>query len=103
MLSLTIDQQAFTATDPSVEINGDQWTEIPDIEENNVVFTDGVGTISVELSNMIWDALRQRYSDRGENAIQPTAVSSLHQLFNGYTALEYSIKSGFSVTKVSFV
>ncbi|KAG6331650.1 hypothetical protein ID866_7441 [Astraeus odoratus] len=50
--------QAFTATDSSVRIHKSQWRpDMPDIKENGILFTDGVGTISQELSNMIWDAL----------------------------------------------
>ena len=49
--------QAFTATDPSVEIRRDQWEEIDDLGTEPHLFTDGVGTISKELGNMIWEAL----------------------------------------------
>ncbi|KAI0318922.1 RdRP-domain-containing protein [Amylostereum chailletii] len=53
--------QAFTATDPSVELVEGQWEEMEDIlvvdpetgvEKSN--HTDGVGTISPELGEMIW-------------------------------------------------
>ncbi|KAG6336315.1 hypothetical protein ID866_2764 [Astraeus odoratus] len=66
--------QAFTATDPSVKIHRDQWCDMEDIEENGILFTDGIGTISQGLSNMIWDALCRNYSDHGRNSVQPTAV-----------------------------
>ena len=42
--------QAFTATDPSVKIWRDQWEEQDDLGPH----TDGVGTISPELADMIW-------------------------------------------------
>jgi RNA-dependent RNA polymerase len=42
--------QAFTATDPSVKIRRDQWEEQDDLGPH----TDGVGTISPELADMIW-------------------------------------------------
>ncbi|KAI0373002.1 RdRP-domain-containing protein [Pilatotrama ljubarskyi] len=49
--------QAFTATDPSVSITRDQWEEMNDLGEEPYLFTDGVGTISQELGDMIWEAL----------------------------------------------
>ncbi|KAI0362487.1 RdRP-domain-containing protein [Trametes cingulata] len=49
--------QAFTATDPSVSITRDQWEEMDDLGEEPYLFTDGVGTISQELGDMIWEAL----------------------------------------------
>ncbi|KZT27322.1 RdRP-domain-containing protein [Neolentinus lepideus HHB14362 ss-1] len=49
--------QAFTATDPAVKICRDEWTEIPDLGEAPYEFTDGVGTISRELADQIWEKL----------------------------------------------
>ncbi|EIN07212.1 RdRP-domain-containing protein [Punctularia strigosozonata HHB-11173 SS5] len=49
--------QAFTATDPSVRINEDQWQEIPDLGKEPHLHTDGCGTISRKLADMIWAAL----------------------------------------------
>ena len=45
--------QAFTATDPSVKIRYDQWEEQPDLGKH----TDGVGTISPQLRDMIWETM----------------------------------------------
>ena len=68
--------QAFTATSPSVTIRRDQWTEIPDIGTKNTggVFTDGVGTISRELGNMIWQEWCRRDH---QHRIRSDVVSSL--------------------------
>lgn len=52
-------------------------------------FTDGVGTISVELSDMIWQKLCAARRDDGKHAVKPSAVSviifpcvdSVHSLF----------------------
>ena len=63
--------QAFTATDPSVRISRDQWEEVPDLGEKPYEYTDGVGTISPELGDMIWKTFRQS----AEQKIQPDAVS----------------------------
>jgi RNA-dependent RNA polymerase len=48
--------QAFTATERSVKLRRDQWEEQPDLGPEIQEFTDGVGTISQELADMIWDA-----------------------------------------------
>ena len=67
--------QAFTATDPSVQIHRDQWQIVDDLGKEPYLFTDGVGTISKDLGNKIWDALCEARRDKGKNAIQPSAVS----------------------------
>jgi RNA-dependent RNA polymerase len=64
--------QAFTATYPSVQIHRDQWEIVDDLGKEPYLFTDGVGTISKDLGNKIWDALCE---DKGKHAIQPSAVS----------------------------
>ena len=60
--------QAFTSTDSSVSIQPEEIREVPDIEVSKVHgdpssgkwnFTDGVGTISPELANQIWDTIRE--------------------------------------------
>lgn len=68
--------QAFTATDPSVSIKNDQWDEMEDLGKEPYLHTDGVGTISPELGDMIWQAL---CDGRGESfrpgKVKPWAVS----------------------------
>lgn len=50
--------QAFTATDPSVDLRRYQWQRVEDIASPaEAVFTDGCGTISHSLAVMIWAAL----------------------------------------------
>ncbi|KAI6163945.1 RNA dependent RNA polymerase-domain-containing protein [Pisolithus thermaeus] len=65
--------QAFTATDSSIKLHKRQWKEEDDIEQGNIVFTDGVGVISQELANLIWQKLCESYSNDGTNVVQPTA------------------------------
>ena len=69
--------QAFTATDPSVEISANQWETMVDIGENkNYLHTDGVGTISQQLASMIWDALCEvRDEHYRKLSVEPSAVS----------------------------
>ena len=65
--------QAFTATYPSVKIRRDQWEEIPNIGDDETgVFTDGVGTISKGLGDMIWQEWCRRDRD---TRIKPSVVS----------------------------
>ncbi|KAF4614826.1 hypothetical protein D9613_002724 [Agrocybe pediades] len=49
--------QAFTATDPSIDICKEEWEEVPDLGEDPYLHTDGVGTISPELRDRIWAKL----------------------------------------------
>lgn len=79
--SLIVFQQAFTATDPSVAIHRSQWSEVPDITENKVVFSDGIGSISENLGDAIWKALCDARRNGGVNVIKPSAVSdfALHR------------------------
>lgn len=69
--------QAFTATDPSVEIDRAEWEEVPDLGSQPYLFTDGVGTISKTLGDQIWGRLCETRRDHGEHAIQPSAVRCL--------------------------
>ncbi|KAI6013327.1 RNA dependent RNA polymerase-domain-containing protein [Pisolithus microcarpus] len=80
--------QAFTATDPSVRLHSSQWSEIPDIEERGIVFTDGVGTISQGVADWIWQTLCENYSDRGGNAVQPTAYQIRFLGYKGMVSVD---------------
>ena len=76
--------QAFTATDPSVSITKSQWEEIGDMGEEPYLFTDGVGTISRDLADMIWEALCSAKPDLLQLEHKPCAVSVLQG--SSYTA-----------------
>ncbi|THH12039.1 hypothetical protein EW146_g7842 [Bondarzewia mesenterica] len=65
--------QAFTATDPSVKIRMDQWEEMPDLGPEKYLHTDGVGTVSPELADMIWEKLRDNRHDTSLNRVKPSA------------------------------
>ncbi|KAH7908760.1 RNA dependent RNA polymerase-domain-containing protein [Hygrophoropsis aurantiaca] len=80
--------QAFTATDTSIIVQRDQWREIPDIQEGGIVFTDGVGTISKELANMIWWALCDGRSDNGKNTVTPSAYQIRFLGYKGMVAVD---------------
>ncbi|KAF5386830.1 hypothetical protein D9615_001534 [Tricholomella constricta] len=65
--------QAFTATDPSVQIRRDEWKEIADLGFEPYQFTDGVGTISKALGDRIWAALCAGRGDNFKKSVQPSA------------------------------
>ncbi len=49
--------QAFSDTRTAVSIDGKSMKIIPDVDYNDRVFSDGVGTISFALLNKMWDSL----------------------------------------------
>ena len=76
--------QAFTATEPSVKIRRDEWEEMEDLSPppppgrrvSPYLFTDGVGTISVQLGDMIWGKLCEQMPEgRQKRSIKPSAVN----------------------------
>lgn len=68
--------QAFTATDPSVDVLRSQWKEVPDLGQEPYLFTDGVGTISPAFGDRIWAKLCETKPNPGR-LIQPSAVSDV--------------------------
>ncbi|KAI6013233.1 RNA dependent RNA polymerase-domain-containing protein [Pisolithus marmoratus] len=84
--------QAFTATDPSVKLHKSQWTTMPDICQNGIVFTDGIGTMSQELATLIWQTLCRNYSDNGANAVQPAAYQIRFLGYKGMVAVDPLLK-----------
>jgi RNA-dependent RNA polymerase len=73
--------QAFTATDPSVEITVGQWEIVEDLGEGSYLHTDGVGTISKQLGDMIWDALCESKDPYYKKiSVKPSAVSWIFSL-----------------------
>ncbi|KAG1890753.1 RNA dependent RNA polymerase-domain-containing protein [Suillus subluteus] len=84
--------QAFTATDPSVKIHRSQWSEMPDIVENGVMFSDGVGTVSDELGDLIWQTLCNARRDGGAHAVKPSAYQIRFLGFKGVVAIDKQLK-----------
>ncbi|KAL6305270.1 RdRP-domain-containing protein [Sparassis latifolia] len=80
--------QAFTATDPSVKISRDQWKVMPDIGPKSYEFTDGVGTISPQLGDMIWDALCADRSESQRRTIKPSAYQIRFLGFKGMVVID---------------
>ena len=100
--------QAFTATDPSITIKRSQWEEIPDLGVEPYLFTDGVGTISPKLGDMIWDALCNDREESYRMRVQPSAVSadlllSHKSLSSDLRALSTRSVFSVSLSKIPYV
>ncbi|KAI1797142.1 RdRP-domain-containing protein [Ganoderma leucocontextum] len=66
--------QAFSGTDPSYKIQFGQWTEgVEDLGNDPYEFTDGQGTISVELRDRIWDVLCEAWPNKRKLILKPSA------------------------------
>lgn len=61
--------QAFTSTDPSVKIQRDQWEKQAELG----VHSDGVGTISQELADMIWEEKCRATGNLRDSRVKPSA------------------------------
>jgi RNA dependent RNA polymerase len=53
--------QAFSNTPNTIPLGSARVEEIPDVERNGRVFSDGVGTFSPSVLNQIWDALPSKH------------------------------------------
>ena len=75
--------QAFTATDPSVDVFRSQWMEVPDLGVEPYLFTDGVGTISKAFRDRIWAKLCETKPNPGR-LLPPSAVSAIVHFLVSY-------------------
>jgi RNA-dependent RNA polymerase len=80
--------QAFTATDPSVKIRSDQWEEQPDLGEH----TDGVGTISPLLRDIIWEAKCRANPHPREYRVPPSAFQFRFLGYKGVVVVDYRLQ-----------
>jgi RNA-dependent RNA polymerase len=80
--------QAFTATDPSVKVRGDQWEELPDLAKH----TDCVGTIPPQLRDMIWEAKRNATRHVRENRVPPSAFHFGFFGYNGVVVVDHRLQ-----------
>ncbi|KAJ7630644.1 RNA-directed RNA polymerase 2 [Roridomyces roridus] len=85
--------QAFTATD-STSVEVEEIIRIPDISTPNekYVFTDGVGTMSLELARSIWAELKasRRRNRRAKHA--PRALQIRFQGCKGVLSVDHRLK-----------
>jgi len=80
--------QAFTPTEPSVTIRRGQWEEQDDLGPH----TDGVGTISPELGDMIWDKNCRARGNLRENGIKPSAYQFRFLGYKGVLVVDHRLK-----------
>ncbi|KAK0246074.1 RNA-directed RNA polymerase 2 [Armillaria nabsnona] len=83
--------QAFTATDATVtEI--EEIIRIPDIENDKYCFTDGVGTLSLEMARDIWSDLKSLKQRRRKNRAQPRAFQVRFMGSKGMLSVDYKLQ-----------
>jgi RNA-dependent RNA polymerase len=80
--------QAFTATDPSVKIRRDQWEEQDDLGNH----TDGVGTISPQLADMIWEAQCKGSHHFREHRVRPSAYQFRFLGYKGVVVVDHRLQ-----------
>ncbi|RXW18615.1 hypothetical protein EST38_g7238 [Candolleomyces aberdarensis] len=78
--------QAFTATDPSTVIHRNNWEEVDDLGEEPYLFTDGVGTISKDLAERIWEEMCKKRKSRGR--VVPDAYQIRFLGYKGVVAVD---------------
>jgi hypothetical protein len=95
--------QNFGATERSAKIRPDEWEEQLDLipekkgEEDEVKeFTDGVGTISPELAEKIWNAKckaeKEAGRNRSENRVKPSAYQFRFLGYKGVVVIDSRLK-----------
>jgi RNA-dependent RNA polymerase len=84
--------QAFTATDKSVKIRRDQWEEQEDLGPEKLEHTDGVGTISPELADMIWKAICYAGRNIREHRVKPSAYQFRFLGYKGVVVVDHRLK-----------
>jgi RNA-dependent RNA polymerase len=63
--------QAFSTTEDSIKVEAEELHQIPDrISRSNSCFTDGVGTISLEIAEEIWEQFTETRSKRSRRRLQ---------------------------------
>ena len=80
--------QAFTVTDPSVRIRRDQWEEQGDLGNH----TDGVGTISPQLADMIWDERCNASRKAREHRVKPSAYQFRFLGYKGVVVVDHRLQ-----------
>jgi RNA-dependent RNA polymerase len=80
--------QAFTSTDPSVKLSRGQWEEQPDLGPH----TDGVGTISKELADMIWKEKCRASGHLKKNRVEPSAYQFRFLGYKGVVVVDSQLE-----------
>ncbi|KAI9060668.1 RdRP-domain-containing protein [Trametes sanguinea] len=85
--------QAFSGTDPSVRIRRDQWDDgLEDLGKKPYEHTDGQGTISPALRDMIWATLVEAQPDKAKLTLKPSAFQIRFLGFKGIVAVDETLE-----------
>jgi RNA-dependent RNA polymerase len=84
--------QSFTATDSSVSMEVEEVILLDDIQRFGSCFTDGVGTISLELAKAIRGALYNKARRRRRPLVKPSAFQIRFQGAKGMLSVDYKLK-----------
>ncbi|KAH9985084.1 RNA dependent RNA polymerase-domain-containing protein [Russula vinacea] len=79
---------AFTATDPGVKIRRNQWEEQDDLGNH----TDGVGTISPQLADMVWEERCKAGLNFREHRIKPSAYQFRFLGYKGVVVVDHRLQ-----------
>ncbi|KAG8748541.1 hypothetical protein FRC10_003675 [Ceratobasidium sp. 414] len=82
--------QAFSSTDLSISASVEEIQVVPDIERNQSLFTDGVGTISPEVAKMMWKSLTKLRKKR--SYFLPAAYQVRLGGYKGMLAIDYTLE-----------
>ncbi|KAJ6574801.1 RNA-directed RNA polymerase 2 [Mycena capillaripes] len=96
--------QAFTATD-STSIEVEEVTEIAEISDSSQKyhFTDGVGTMSLELANAIWDELKSSGRRKRRVKNHPRAYQIRFDGCKGMLSVNYQLKGHVMCLRPSMI
>ena len=67
--------QAFSQTLSAISVPPTAFKQVPDIERNGRTFSDGVGTCSQKILQMIWDG----YTEARRMKVKPTILQIRYQ------------------------
>ncbi|KAG1756898.1 RNA dependent RNA polymerase-domain-containing protein [Suillus paluster] len=65
---------------------------MPDIVENGIMFSDGIGTISEKLGDEIWQTLCNARRDSSANAVKPSAYQIRFLGYKGVVAVDKELQ-----------
>ncbi|KAI0051419.1 RdRP-domain-containing protein [Auriscalpium vulgare] len=98
--------QSFTATESSVSVEVDEILYEPDIEcpETSWVFTDGVGTLSLEMAQNIWTRLQRSRKRAARRALaSPKAFQIRFKGSKGVISVDHKLPGRVLVLRPSMI
>jgi RNA-dependent RNA polymerase len=83
--------QAFTTTDASVTVEAEEIFPLRDITRNGWCFTDGVGTISKDMANAIFQELNSSGRRKNRQRARPRAYQVRFQGSKGMLSVDHTL------------